>query len=52
MAAKKATTTVPIVFVGMSNPIGAVESLARPGGNVTGRSLAFDEASAASERSL
>ena len=45
MAAKKATTSVPIVFVGASDPVGAglVESLARPGGNVTGLSLAFEE---------
>ncbi len=45
MAAKKATTTVPIVFVGVSDPVGAglIESLPRPGGNVTGLSLAFEE---------
>ena len=45
MAAKKATTTVPIVFVGVADPVGAglVESLARPSGNVTGLSLAFEE---------
>ena len=45
MAAKKATTTVPIVFVGVADPVGAglVESLARPGGNVTGLSVAFEE---------
>src|SRR5215211_7451793 len=37
-AAKRATGTVPIVMVGIADPIGArlVESLARPGGNVTG----------------
>jgi ABC-type uncharacterized transport system substrate-binding protein len=37
-AAKDATTTVPIVFVGVADPIGTglVTSLARPGGNVTG----------------
>ena len=34
----QATRTVPIVFVGTPDPVGAgfVESLARPGGNVTG----------------
>src|SRR4051794_2275821 len=37
-AAKRATRTIPIVMVGIADPIGAklVESLARPGGNVTG----------------
>jgi putative ABC transport system substrate-binding protein len=34
----RATRTVPIVFVNVADPVGAgfVESLARPGGNVTG----------------
>jgi len=45
VAAKKATTVVPIVFVGVSDPVGMglVASLARPGGNVTGLSLAWPE---------
>jgi putative ABC transport system substrate-binding protein len=37
-AAKKATTTIPIVMLSSGNPIGTgvIASLARPGGNVTG----------------
>ena len=37
-AAREATTGIPIVMVSAGNPIGAglIESLARPGGNVTG----------------
>ena len=38
VAARKATSTVPIVFMGVTDPIatGLAESLARPGGNITG----------------
>ena len=42
-ALREATRTVPIVFVGVTDPVGAgyVASLARPGGNATG--LAYVE---------
>ena len=38
MAVRQTSPTIPVVFVSVSDPIGSgfVESLARPGGNVTG----------------
>ena len=39
-AARQATSTIPIVMLGLGDPVraGLVDSLARPGGNVTGLS--------------
>jgi ABC-type uncharacterized transport system substrate-binding protein len=44
-AAKQATTTLPIVMLFVSDAVheGLVASLARPGGNLTGLSSAYDE---------
>jgi putative ABC transport system substrate-binding protein len=45
LAAKRTTTTIPIVFSGTTDPVGRglVTNLARPGGNITG--VSFDSGS-------
>jgi putative ABC transport system substrate-binding protein len=50
LAAKKVTSSVPIVFASVTHPveIGLVDSLARPGGNITG--MAFNSADFAGKR--
>jgi len=44
-AAKRVTSTIPIIFMSHADPIGSghVASLARPGGNITGLSLMMTE---------
>ena len=41
IAAKRATSTIPIVMTGASDPVGSglIDSLARPGSNITGMSI-------------
>jgi putative ABC transport system substrate-binding protein len=48
LAAKRATTNIPIVFRAAGDPVllGIVTNLARPGGNITGFSLSGPEVSA------
>src|SRR5262245_29418357 len=44
-AAKQATSSIPIVMAGIADPVGSglVADLARPGGNITGLSVAWGE---------
>jgi putative tryptophan/tyrosine transport system substrate-binding protein len=47
-AAKQATTTIPIVMIGAGDPVaaGLIDSLARPGGNITGSAFFSPEINA------
>src|SRR5262245_55500607 len=52
VAAKHGTSTIPIVFAGVSDPliVGLVTTLTRPGGNVTGVTLSTPELAAKRRR--
>jgi putative tryptophan/tyrosine transport system substrate-binding protein len=43
LAAKQATTTVPVVMAAIGEPLKIVDSLAQPGGNITGLSALVSE---------
>jgi putative ABC transport system substrate-binding protein len=45
LAARRATSTIPIVVLGMADPVraGLVASLSHPGSNLTGMSMGFSE---------
>jgi putative tryptophan/tyrosine transport system substrate-binding protein len=45
LAAKRATVTIPIVVTAVGDPVGSglIKSLAHPGGNITGMSVALSE---------
>src|SRR5580693_2111374 len=47
-AAKNATRTIPIIMIALGDPVGTglVDSLAQPGGNVTGMSMMVPELAA------
>jgi putative ABC transport system substrate-binding protein len=48
LAAKQTTTTIPIVMIAVGDPVraGFVQSLARPGGNITGNTILGTEMAA------
>ena len=54
LALKHATATIPIVMIGVGDPIatGLVQSLAHPGGNITGTANAVEEWFASGTRRL